>query len=257
MTTASVVQAVPAKIVLPVAKGEKDTRWKSQTFGMIGAAGIGKSEFWAQGDKTLFLECERGLNFLEVMKLPVRSWDEFREVYAALIGAKNSGSMPYDTLVIDTIDKFIDLIQEEVIRRGKEKFTKLADDIASIGDIPNGIGWKWATDTLELALAKLQELDIAIVYIGHLETKEIKEPTRSIHKQTISIGGKTGGNLCSWPDHLLNVSASMQGQTLVRHVRTKPSETVEAKSRGGIVPDGWKWGPDSKENYAKLRSLFK
>jgi len=41
--------AIPTKMVLPTKKSEKDMRWISQKFGMIGPAGCGKSEFWSHG----------------------------------------------------------------------------------------------------------------------------------------------------------------------------------------------------------------
>jgi hypothetical protein len=99
-------------------------------------------------------------------------------------------------------------------------------------------------------------LPCAIAFIGHLESKEVKEPTRSIHKQTISIGGKCGLELCAWPDHLLNITAQYAGSEIKRTVRTRPTATIEAKSREGMVPDGWVWSSNDKENWDKLRGLF-
>ena len=48
------------KLVLPTERSGVDKRWTSQKIGMIGQAGIGKSEFWAQGEKTLFIQTEAG-----------------------------------------------------------------------------------------------------------------------------------------------------------------------------------------------------
>jgi hypothetical protein len=90
-----------------------------------------------------------------------------------------------------------------------------------------------------------------------LEQKEIKEPTRSIHKSTISIGGKMGAMICAWADHLCNIDASYQGQKAVRKFRTIPTQTVEAKSRGGMVPDSLAWLESDKETFGKLRGFFK
>ena len=105
-------------------------------------------------------------------------------------------------------------------------------------------------------LQKLEELPCAIAFIGHLENKEVKEPTRSIHKQTISIGGKLGLELCAWPDHLLNITSAYAGSEIVRTVRTRPTATIEAKSREGMIADGLKWGADDKKNWETIRGLF-
>ena len=245
-----------AVMVLPMQKSEIDNRWISQKVLMIGPPGIGKSEFWSHGDKTLYVQTEAGLNHLSVMKVPVRCFDDFRNLYSALLKSHQEGKFPYDTIVVDTVDKLVDSVNEEVIGRGRSKFKSA--DINVVGDIPNGAGWAWSTDLVENALGKLEELPACIVLIGHLDNKEVKQPNNvSIHKQTISIGGKTGRNLASWPDHFLNIEASFKGTEAVRKVRTLPTATLDAKSRGGIVPNGWVWEADSKVNYDKFKGLFK
>lgn len=240
-------------LVLPTSRSEVDRRYIAQNFGMIGPPGIGKSKFWSFCNG-LYIQTESGLNHLKVMKTPCHSWEDFKEIYGALVKLVQSGSFPYDTIIIDTIDKFVDFAQAEAIERGRAKFKGI--EINTVGDIPNGAGWAWAMDLVENALAKLDELPCAVVYVGHLELKEVKEPTRSIHKQTISIGGKMGGMLTAWPDHLLNVTASYIGNDCKRVVRTLPSQTIEAKSREGLVPDGWTWEKDDEANWKKFRSLF-
>lgn len=250
-------QIIQNKLVLPTTKSAVDNRWISQKMGMIGPPGVGKSEFWSHGDKTLFIQTEAGLNHLEVMKLVATSWADLREIVRALIQANEAGQFPYDTVVVDTMDKLKDLADEEAVARGVAKYTKQAGEINSVGDVPNGSGWMWSTQLMEKTLAKLEALPCCVAYIGHLSVKEVKGPTTSFHKQTISIGGKTGEMLAAWPDHFLNIEAEMRGDKVSRKIRTKPTSSVEAKSRGGVVPNGWVWSEDSAENYKKLRGLFK
>lgn len=248
----SVQAAVP---LLPTKKSEVTKDWVHQKIGMIGQPGIGKSEFWSHGDNTLYLQTEAGLNHLSVYKVPVRSWEDVRAVYGELIKAKNGGKLTFDTVIIDTIDRLVDLAQLEAIDRGRLKFKTI--DINTVGDIPNGAGWSWAQELMESFLTKMEGLGICLVYVGHLDLKEVKTPTSSYHKLTISVGGKMGGMLASWPDHLLNIETSMQGNVMRRKLRTIPTQTMDAKSRGGMVPDGMEWGSDSKVNYAAFKSLFK
>lgn|GEM_PF-7049341 len=240
-------------LTLPTTRSEVDRRWIAQRFGMIGPPGIGKSKFWSFCNG-LYIQTEAGLNHLKVMKLPCRSWEEFKDIYSALIRVSQAGTFPYDTIIIDTIDKFVDYAQAEVVERGRNKFKGI--EINTVGDLPNGAGWAWSLDLVENALSKLGDLPCAVAYIGHLEMKEVKEPTRSIHKQTISIGGKMGGMLTAWPDHLLNITAQFIGSESKRIVRTLPSQTVEAKSREGLVPDNWQWEKDDEANWKKFRGLF-
>ena len=240
---------------LPIAKSARIVSWRRQKFGMIGQSGIGKSEFWAQGEKSFFVECEAGLNHLEVLKLPCRSWEGFREIYRLLLEGQKSGELPYDTIVIDTIDRLIDYAHEEIVQRGRERYQKI--EINTIGDIPNGAGWFWTKELISNALGKLEDLGTAVVYIGHLATKKEKiSPIFEIDRRTISVGGQLGEALCAWPDHLLHVESIILGQELKRRVRTFPTQSIEAKSRGGIVPDGIQWSNNAKENYENLKKLF-
>lgn len=244
------------KIVLPTTPSEPQNLWIDQKTVIIGPPGIGKSEFWSHNPKALYLQCEAGLNHLKVMKIPIRSWSDWEGTWTALNQANQSGAFPYDTIIIDTIDRFVDYANEETCERGRQKYKSA--DINVVGDIPNGAGWSWSTDLVMNAISKLEALPAHIVVVGHLDRKEIKMPSQvSIHLQTISIGGKTGRELVSWPDHLLNIQSSMVGSNLKRVVRTLPSNVLEAKSRGGVVKDGTEWGSDSKANYEAFRSLFK
>lgn len=242
-------------IVLPTKKSEVDNRWVVQKTLMIGAPGCGKSTFWSFGDKTLYIQTEAGLNHLSVMKLSVKSWGEWEETFSALNQAAIKGALPYDTIVIDTIDRLVDFANEEAVDRGRDKYKSA--EINVVGDIPNGAGWSWVTDLLENTLSKLERLGCHIVVIGHLDRKEIKQPNNvSLHLQTISIGGKTGRAIASWADHLLNIETKMVGNNMQRVVRALPTAVVDAKSRGGVVKDGWVWESDDKKNYETFRKLF-
>lgn len=243
-------------IQLPTKKSEVNNVWENQKTVIIGSPGCGKSEFPSSDENGLYLQTEAGLNHLSVMKLVVNSWQQWEETYTALNQAKISGKLPYKTIILDTVDKFVDFTNEETVERGKDKYK--AAQIYTISDIPNGAGWGWSTDMIENALSKLEQLGCHIIVIGHLDRKEIKEPNNvSIHKQTISIGGKTGRAIMAWADNILNIETKLVGNEMQRIVRTIPTATIDAKSRGGVVPDGWKWEKDHKVNYAKFRSFFK
>ena len=244
-------------IKLPTEKSTIDLLFKDQKIGIIGSAGIGKSSFFAEDSNALFIEAEAGLNFLKVFKVPARCWEDLREIYAELKTLEQSGKFPYSIIVVDTIDRIVDFAEEEIVKRAKEFYKTMSNEINTIGDVPNGAGWAKQKDLVMGFLNKLEELPCAIAYIGHLQTKEIKEGVQKYNKDTINIGGKLGLELLAWPDHLLHIKSTMQGEKLIRRIRTKPSQSIEAKSRGGIVQDNWQWSENMAENYQAFRKLFK
>jgi len=253
-------------IELPMEATETASVWRLQKFGVVGSPGIGKSGLMARGEDTLVIQTEAGLNHIKCKKVVCRSWQDWEDIWAALVKSKQSGKFPYDTIGIDTIDNLVDYANDEAVERGRIKYK--AAEINTVGDIPNGAGWAWSTDLVKNVLEKLESLEVCVYYVGHLENREIKLPNNtSIHKQTISIGGKTGGFLVSWPDHLLNIEAKMSGDKVLRKVRTIPTATMDAKSKGAIIPNGWELlSPEvmsaeaitkcDVDNYNRLRKLF-
>lgn len=254
-------------VMLPTEATEVGNLWSCQKIGVLGSPGIGKSGIMARGEKTLVIQTEAGLNHIKCMKVVCRSWTDWEDIWSALIKSKQAGKLLYDTIGIDTIDNFVDYANDEAVSRGQAKYK--AAEINTVGDIPNGAGWSWATDLIKNAFEKLESLGVCVYYIGHLEYKEVKQPNNvSIHKQTIGIGGKTGGFLVAWPDHLLNIESKLQGDKVIRKIRTIPTATMDAKSKGAVVPNGFELlSPDSLtadnitksdiENSQRLRSLFK
>jgi hypothetical protein len=239
---------------LPLKSCGIDKRFCKQKICLLGAPGIGKSSFLAQEEGAFFFDLEGGLNFLDVKKLPIRTWEELREVFSLLKKAKELGKFPYTMLVIDPVDRLIDIAEEHTILKAQEFYKKI--NVETIADIPEGKGWDTRRRMVSNFLDELCKFDCAVAYVSHLEIKRIEEETRKYDKTTISIGGKVGGDLLGFTDHTLHIQAQMMGDKLMRTVYTKPTQSREAKSRGGIVPDGWKWLDDDKENWKKFRSLF-
>ena len=257
-------------IILPTTKRPPSRQWIEQKILMLGPGGIGKSEFWAQGEKTLFLECELGLSELSVLKIPCRDWEDIKESYLQLYMAAQAigwdaskpdyevaKQFPYDTLVIDTIDRFVSFATEETIARAKLKYKKdISDAINSLGDIPNGSGWFSQTELIGNSLRKFEGLPCAVVLIGHLKKEIIEETTRKIPYTTITIGGQTGTNLLYWSDTTMHIQSRMVGDEARRQVRTRPTENIEAKAKNKLIPDPIVWGKDAAANYTEFRKLF-
>jgi hypothetical protein len=241
---------------LPMEKSKINLAFTSQKIGCLGQSGIGKSDFFAQEDKAFFIEAEAGLNFISCYKMPARSWNDLREIYVALKEAEATGKFPYSMIVIDTIDKIVDYAEEEIVARGKEFYSKIANEINTISDLPNGAGWNKTRELVMNFISKLEQLPCAIAFISHLSIKKIEDGVRKYDKSTISLWAGMGNDMLAWADHILNVEAHMIGDKLTRTIHTKPTQSREAKSRGGVVTDGIRWGDSSKENWNNFRKLF-
>ena len=248
-------------IVLPDKKSEIDTRFKAQSLGVIGAPGIGKSSMFSE-ENVLYIQTENGLNALSVFKVPCNSWDDYREICSSLIKLKTEGKLTYEGVVIDTIDELVKLADQEIVKIIRTKFKDKADSINSIFDYPassdkGNPAWGWRRDLVMNSLKALQSLGIVVIYLGHLDFRDIKTPTAVYHKKTISIGGALGTDLVSWCDHFLTLESTRTGSETKRVIRTISDNTLDAKSRGNLVPDMFPLSTDVKENWVRFRKLFK
>lgn len=229
---------------------------------MMGHSGVGKSTFWSFANNPLYIQTEKGLNFLDVCKVECKCYADVMNVIDELIKkysecATNKTEFPYDLIVVDTVDRFVDFAYQATLEWANQRYKKTGGH-ETIQDIADGtLGWSIRQSLVGRLLIELDKLPVAKALIAHDELKTIKEKgTPDYTKTTISIGGKVGGDLLAWVDHNLLVVGKMQGDSLKRTVYTQPSQSRECKSRGGIVKNGWVWSDNDVDNFKKLREQF-
>lgn len=241
------------KLATEVTEARKE--WSKQKFLMIGGSGIGKSTFFSFAEDVGYMQTEAGLEFITAKKNVCHNWADVCGCMGALLQSAKDGKFPYKLLVIDTVDRIVDYATESALDWAKAKYQKT--EIRAINDIPNGAGWDIRRRNVDKLLRGLEQLPCAVALIGHLENKKVEDDGQKAYdKHTISIGGKVGGDILAWSDHTLHVKGVMMGDVLKRTVYTKPTKSREAKSRGGIVKDGWVWEDNDEENFLQLRKQF-
>lgn len=252
-------------------------QWRKQSFVIIGAPKIGKSELFSVGDGSLFLDIEGGLSHLEVMKhpkdRPFLDWDELEQYIDTLVAMKQKGTFPekIDTLVWDTATRLVNLATAKTVEIFRNKLPNKSFE--TIEEIPLGgdkgnPGWGVRTNLVDNLLSKAKQLGVAQVIIGHLDFKPVKNDQGvDITRQTISVGGNLGRAFLNNADHVLNIIGKNEAGIITRTVRALGTATIEAGSRGLCVPDAWVMvNPTARTpealkvaalaNYTKLRSFF-
>lgn len=264
-------------VMLTFEKTGGKKRWREQSFAVIAAPKIGKSELFAD-DRTIYLDVEGGLNHLDVFKFPkerpFKDFDDLENVVDQLVALKQEGKFPADkdTIVLDTATRFTQLLDEKVLALLNAKHPGKdweAIESVTVGGDKGNPGWKMRSNLADSILGKLKQLGCCVVIIAHMETKKVKNDSGiDIDKQTIDIGGQLGKAYLRYSDHILNIIGKMGTDGIItRTVRALPSASVEAGSRGMCVEDGWvltnpkvrtkeAMAEASKANYAKLRSWF-
>ena len=255
--------------------GKKE--WRKQTFCVLGAPKIGKSELFASGEGTAFLDIEGGLSHLSVAKFPKErpflDYDELEQTIDSLVVLSQSKKFPshIDTIVVDTATRLTQLASDKAVEILNKKFPgknwETIEEI-SLGGTSGSPGWQLRSNLVDALLGKLKQLGCAVVIIAHMEFKKVKNDLNiEIERQTIDIGGQLGKAYLRYSDHILNIIGKNDSGIITRTVRALPTATIEAGSRGMCIQDQWvlenpkartkeAMQEAAKANYAKLRSFF-
>ncbi len=136
---------------------------------LYGQPGIGKSTWAAASPKPIFISTERGLDQLNVAKLPAPK--DFKGLYDQ-VQALDKEEHDYQTIVLDTVDGADLLIQKRVCDEYKCK---------SIGDPPYGGGYQRARELWTGILNQLTDMSerFNIILIAHSSVKVVTDPSLS------------------------------------------------------------------------------
>jgi len=229
--------------------------WRKQKSILLGPSKCGKTSFLAEaGDKMFFFRTEAGHNHVSTIGADIRDFDDFITWKTKLMQAKASGVLPFESVAIDTGDRFIDIIDESVIAWANQKYKR---EFESIGDIAEGIGWFVRQNKILQVLKQLEELNCHIFLVFHV-TGDVRkdEMGKDYKRDTINVGGKAGNALLAWADHVLHIRTAFAGDIMVRKLYTRGSKTLEAGTRMKTMPPVLTWKEDNKENYKDFRALF-
>ena len=151
-------------MALPKEKSSKVTSLSEQIIMIYGRPKIGKSTLCSCFPNAIFLATEPGLKGLDVFKVNCTKWTEFLTACKEI----KEGQHEFKTVIIDTVDKMLDLIQRHVCEEEK---------VDSIGDIPHGRGYTASRNILSQTLDKLAGLPYGLVLVSHCQTMKIETAT--------------------------------------------------------------------------------
>ena len=215
-------------LTLPTAAAKPTTALSQQTILLYAPPKFGKSSFAARAPGAIFLECEPGLNHLEVFKVPTYSWEAFLE--ACKLIAK--GEHEFKTVVVDTIDNAFKMCSDYVCAKHGIEYE---------GDMPHGKGWTLVKNEWHRVLTRLASLPYGLILISHAMDKTIETRTGEYTKTQPTLPDRARNVVLGLVDIILygdsEIKKDASGKTTVdRVVRTKPHPTYEAGDRTGRLP---------------------
>ena len=175
---------------------------QAQSILIYGPEGIGKSTLAAQFPKPVFIDCERGTGWMNVDRLPCKSWQDIMDAVKHVKNQKHE----YKTVVIDSADwAERDCVQYVCSRGGK----------SSLSEFDHGKGYVKLSDEIEKFLNSLNDLIDAgmhVIFVAHCATKKIELPNEdgSFDHYEISCSGRVAPLLKEWAGAVLFINYKIQ-----------------------------------------------
>lgn len=220
----------------------KGIQARPQRLVIYGQEGVGKTTLASKLPSPLVLDTEAGSGQLEVDRVAVNSLDDLRGALRDILAEQKAGTLPYRTVVLDTVDRVWNMAADTVCA---EKGYK------SIEDAGYGKGLKMATEKFCAVITSLDKLVAAGLYVAcicHAKVETLSLPDKedfSVYQLKVSAPGKqaeeSAAFLKQWADAVIFCqfdtvlnSATGKAASQKRVMRTAHGACWEAKNRYGL-----------------------
>lgn len=220
----------------------KGKQTRPQRLVIYGQEGVGKTTLSSKLPSPLVLDTEGGSGQLDVDRVAVNSLDDLRAALRDILAEKKGGTLPYRTVVLDTVDRVWNMAADAVCA---EKGYK------SIEDAGYGKGLKMATEKFCAVITSLDKLVAAGLYVAcicHAKVETLSLPDKedfSVYQLKVSAPGKqaeeSAAFLKQWADAVIFCqfdtvlnSATGKAASQKRVMRTAHGACWEAKNRYGL-----------------------
>lgn len=189
-----------------------DQKKPSLVMAIYGPGGVGKTTLATTAPKPIFIDSEDGTKGLAArgIDVPVAKVNSWKEVGEVFLQVKNDPA--YETLVIDPMDRFLDLLIDEVKNGG-------AMDLRKYGE---------AKERMEKFIWAAKNSGKHVVFVAH-ETKS-KDDDQQLRSPMLHVNlSDKLVNLCDVVGHL---RVDSEGK---RNLRVQPEPKYVAKDRFGVL----------------------
>ena len=154
----------------------------------------------------LLVDLEEGSDFLDAMKVKVKSVEELRELVKAL---REPSAPKYKYGIIDTTTKLEDMIlpyagqlyRETPMGKSWGKLKDGTDDpTANVLTLPNGAGYLYLREAYTKISNVLDSCLERVIYMGHLKDKMLEKNGKEVSARDIDLTGKIRNIACANAD---------------------------------------------------------
>jgi hypothetical protein len=153
---------------------------------------VGKTTLLAGLQNCLILDFEDGSDYVEALKIKIKTLDELKQVGKAIKEAGN----PYDYIAIDTVtalEEFCVGYAEELYSKssmGKNWFTEGKPKYGSIINMPQGAGYQWLRQAYNKILDFIRQLAPKVILVGHVKDTMLEKAGNEFNSMDLDLTGK-------------------------------------------------------------------
>lgn len=158
---------VREKFVLPTARRKPSEQIWSYAFLLLGEKKIGKTTFAVEGAEEFVLQFDKPQLALEVREEVIEDWKQLKNVLQAIEDAADSGTLPYNRIIVDGVGECYQQCQEWACKK------HLVDHPS---DSDWGLTWNLIKEEFTAVVNRFLRLqtkaNCGLVFIAHSEWKE-------------------------------------------------------------------------------------
>lgn len=147
---------------------------------------VGKTSALANLDNALILDLEGGTDFLDALKVTIKSLEDIKSVGEEI---KKAGK-PYKYIVVDTITKLEDMCLPLALMLYKATLMGKNFSGDNVLTLPNGAGYSYLRDAFFRMTAYIETLADRVIYVGHLKAKYIEKNGKEVQANELDLTGK-------------------------------------------------------------------
>ena len=154
---------------------------------LFGLPKVGKTTVLSTLDNNLILDMEQGTTFIDALKVEIKTLADLKETIKLIKAA----GKPYKYITIDTITAVEEMAKPLAIKLYQDSpmySTKYAD-VKDITQLPNGSGWSFLRQAVEMIVDMVAGVTDNIIICGHVKDTALSEGVDGSVKD-LDLGGK-------------------------------------------------------------------
>jgi hypothetical protein len=153
---------------------------------------VGKTTLLAGLKNCLILDFEDGSDYVEALKIKIKTLEELKQVGKAI---KEAGH-PYEYVAVDTVtalEEFCIGYAEELYSKssmGKNWYTEGKPKYGTIINMPQGAGYQWLRQAYTKILDFIRGLAPKIILVGHVKDTILEKAGSEFNSMDLDLTGK-------------------------------------------------------------------